>query len=964
MNSSLIARLRARRLLLGSLALLLLAYALAGFFLVPSIARTQIEAFVTEKLQRRIAIGEIRFNPFTLAAEIADLKLTEADGAPLAAFRLLRVNVELASLWRRGAVFKEIELVAPDVEAIVAPDGSLNLARLAPPAAPAPAAEQKADEGLLRVHIGRFAVTEGRVGFQDRSVAQPFSIAFTPIRFSLSDFRTDVGHRNEYSFTAASRVGGRFEWNGGFTVQPLGSSGSFSLADLQLAALDEYLKDMVPTEVVSGTVQLRGTYQFGLQPLSLEVALPQAGVRDLVLAARGVAGAAPVAVPQIDVHNLVVSLARRDVRLRRLDVRGARIDVVREPDGSLNLARLAGPAARTAVAAEPAKPAAPAARPWLVHADTISVEEAAVVLEDRSFSPPGRLRLAPIAVAVNGWSTAPGARMKLETRIGIEKEASLAVSGELGLEPLAAALAIDLQKFPLPALQPHLSRETSLILHSGTLGVKGNLALAAPRAGAAPLARVSGEVRVDNLRATDDLVKEDLLKWRSLVVGGIQFQQGPDRLRIDRIVATEPYARVIIAQNGTTNLARAMTPPAGAKPAPAAAAAPAKAGGQPPPMQMAIKSVQVTEGSANFADYSIQPSFASGIIGLNGQIDGLSSAPESRAKIAIKGRVDEFSPVEIAGTLNLLSAALHTDIALAFRNIELTTFNPYSGKFAGYNIAKGKLSTALKYRVENRKLDAQHHIVVDNLEFGDQTDSKDAAPIPIKLGVALLKDKNGIIEIDLPVSGTLDDPEFRIMPIVWKGIVNLLAKLITAPFKALGALFGGGEDLAFVDFQPGSAALAGEQAKKLETLAKALVERPQLRLNLPLTVATAADSDATARQALRALAPPAEAKPKRLEALEAAYRARVKTAPEYPKEILGSEAPKVDARIEWLEAALLEKLKPTPAALEDLGRQRATAARGALLANKDLNPERVFLVAKPVEAVPEKGLVRMEMKLE
>ena len=326
--------------------------------------------------------------------------------------------------------------------------------------------------------------------------------------------------------------------------------------------------------------------------------------------------------------------------------------------------------------------------------------------------------------------------------------------------------------------------------------------------------------------------------------------------------------------------------------------------------------------------------------------------------------MDEFSPVEIAGEVNLLSAALYTDIALSFRNIELTTFNPYSGKFAGYNIVKGKLSTALKYRVDDRKLDAQHHIVVDNLEFGEQTDSKDAAPIPLKLGVALLKDKNGMIEIDLPVSGTLDDPEFRIMPIVWKGIVNLLAKIIAAPFKALGALFGGGEDLAFVDFQPGSAALGETEAKKLSTLSKALVERPQLKLNLPLTVATAADGDATARQALRALAPPAEAKPKRLEALEAAYRAQAKAAPEYPKEMLGSEAPKVDARIEWLEAALLDKLKPTPAMLEDLGRQRATAARAVLLANKELNPERVFLVAKPVEAVPEKGLVRMEMKLE
>jgi uncharacterized protein involved in outer membrane biogenesis len=954
--------LRAHRILMSVLAVLLLAYALAGFFLVPRIARAQAEAFVTETLQRKITIGEIRFNPFTLAVEIADLKLTEADGTPLAALRRLYLNAELASLWRRGVVLQEIELEAPDIEVIVAPDGSLNLARLAPPAAQQPQAP-KTDAEPLRVQVGRLAVSDGRVGFQDRSRAQPFNTAFTPIRFALTDFRTDLEHRNAYSFTASSRLAGKFEWAGGFTVQPLGASGTFAVSDLRLAAIDEFLQDRLPVEVVSGNLQLRGNYNFALQPLSLEVALPLIGVRDLVVAERGVAAAPPIAVPEIDVQHLAFSLARRDVGMRRIDVRGARIEVVREADGSLNLARLAAPPAPGKAPPAP-KPAAPKEQgaPWTVHADAISVEAASVVAEDRTVSPAARFQLAPIGISVSGLTTRPGTRMTLDARIGIEKQGRLALGGEVGLEPLSVALALDLQKFPLRVLQPYLSQATSLTLHSGSLGVKSKLSLAATRAGAPPAARVSADVRIDELRATDDLVKEDLVKWRSLVVGGIQFQQRPDRLRIDRIVAEEPYARVIISQDGTTNLARALTPPAGAKPAPEKPQPAKPQAGAAPPMQIAIRTVQVVEGSANFADYSIQPSFASGIVGLNGQVEGLSSAPDSRAKIAIKGRVDEFSPVEINGAANLLSGDVYTDLAVSFRNIELTTFNPYSGKFAGYNITKGKLSTELKYRVEHRKLDAHHHIVVDSLEFGERTGSKDAASIPIKLGVALLKDKRGIIEIDLPVSGTLDDPKFDLMPAIWNAIVNLLAKLITAPFRALAG--DGGEHLAFVDFEPGAATLGEASAKKLGTLSKSLVERPELKLNVPLTVATAADSEAMASQALRTLVPAQDSKSKRIEALEAAYRVRLKTAPEYPKEMQGDEAPKLDARIDRLQAALLERLKPEPAALEALGRERASAVRGALLANKELKPERVFIVAKPVEAAPAAGLVRMEMKLE
>ena len=954
-------RRRSHRILAGIAAILLVAYAIAGFYVVPRVARPQIEAFVTETLHRKIAIGDIAFNPFTLAVTITDLKLTEADGAPLVAFQRLYVNAEIASLWRRGVVLKEIDLVSPDIEVIVAPDGSLNLAGLAPPAGPEPAAP-KADDKPLRVEIGRFAVSDGRVGFQDRSLAHPFSAAFTPLRFSLTDFSTDIGHSNTYSFTTSSRIGARIEWAGGFTLQPLGSSGTFSVSDVRLAALDEYLEGKLQTQIVSGSVQFNGSYRFALQPLELEVALPAIDLRDLVLAERGVAAAAPVAIPEIDVRDLTLSLSKRDVGVGRVEVRRARIDVLRESDGSLNLARLAGGSS------PPAEPQPPRLRrppeaPWIVQVKTIAIEGATVVAEDRGTSPATRMQLTPIGVTINGLSTARAARMKVSARVGIDGKGQLDVRGGVGLDPLNVALAIDLQKFPLPALQPYLAQSTGLILHSADLGIKANLALAAGRSGAPPAAKVSADLTIDDLRASDDLVREDLVKWRSLAISGIRFEQRPDRLTIERIVAQEPYARLIVAENGTTNVARAVAPPANsAAPAePPPAKAPSSDAAQPLPI--AIRSVQVVDGSANFADQTVQPAFATGIVGLSGEITGLSSAAGSRAKVALTGKVDQYSPVEISGEMNVLSGDLYTRLAVSFGNMELTAFNPYSGKFAGYNISRGKLSTAMKYHVEKRKLDAQHHIVVDNLEFGEKTESKDAAPIPVQLGVALLKDRRGVITVDLPMGGTLGDPQFHFGATLGNAILTLLTKVLAAPFKAVGAMFGGGEELAFVDFKPGSPALGEAEAKKLGTLAKGLVERPQLRLNVPFTVATAADGDAMAGQALRALAPPGDPA-KRIAALEAAYRTQFKSAPEYPNELQGDEGPKRDARIDWLQVALLAQLKPAPMALEALGKQRAGAVRDALLANKELKPERVFLVSKAAGAAPAAGSVRMEMELE
>ena len=258
-------------------------------------------------------------------------------------------------------------------------------------------------------------------------------------------------------------------------------------------------------------------------------------------------------------------------------------------------------------------------------------------------------------------------------------------------------------------------------------------------------------------------------------------------------------------------------------------------------MPMAIKKIVLQAGQANFADLSVTPNFATGIHNLEGTVLGLSSKADSRAKVDIHGSVDEFSPVSISGEVNVFGPVLYTDLALSFRNIELSTFNPYSGKFAGYNISKGKLTTELHYKVDGRKLDAQHHIIVDQLEFGAKTESKDAVSLPIKLAVALLKDRDGVIDLNLPVTGSLDDPKFRLGPIIWKVFVNILEKAVTAPFALLGSLFGGGPDLQFVDFKPGAADLDPAAQAKAQAMVKALNARPQLKIEVPIAVVAELD---------------------------------------------------------------------------------------------------------------------------
>ncbi|HWK73205.1 MAG TPA: DUF748 domain-containing protein [Povalibacter sp.] len=1014
----------------------LLLYTLAGFFLVPHLAQSQLQSYVTETLHRKVAVGDVRFNPFTFETSISRFALTEADDSPLVAFRHLYVNAELASLWQRAVVLKEVQLAAPDIDLVIAKDGSVNLAQLAPASEEAAPQPQAAPP---RVRISTLDVYEGRIGLTDQTLTRPFAAALKPVRFTLTDFKTDVGYRNAYDFAGTTTSGERLEWNGGFTVQPLGSAGQFSVQGLKMETVDSYIYESLPFRLASGDATVSGSYNFALNPtFALDITLPSIEVRNLSFAERSSKAAAPVTIPGIQAHDVTFSYGKRDVALKRLDVKGARVDVAREADGSISLMRLLGaqkagtetpstaeakrsdgskPAssttamADTAAAASTQTPAAADSPDWRVSIETIQLADAAIKAEDHGISPTTRFQLAPVQLTVNGWSTDPAAKLQVDADITIDQHARLTSKGEVQLEPLSTQLAIALSGFELPVLQPYIEDTTAMTLHSGQLGVKGNLSYAATPEKAPPL-KFTGEVQVADLRTTDQLVNQDFVKWRNLAVTGIDFTQNPNRLSIDRIVARQPYASVVISKNQTLNVTSVLNPGAAQEPpakdeeteesakqeksadarteqsgnakiadsGKAAKSTAKKAAGvaessqradSQPPFPIRIKTVQFIDGSANFADYSIEPSFATGILGLSGTVVGLSSDPASRAKVKLDGKVDKYAPVDITGEVNLLSAAKYTDLSMDFRNMELTTFNPYSGKFAGYNISKGKLSTELKYKVEDRKLDAAHHIVVDNLEFGEKTDSKDAAPIPLKLAVALLKDRRGVIDVNLPVSGTLDDPKFRLGPIIWKAVLGLLTKVVTAPFAALGALFGGGEELAYVDFPAGSAELAAPQAEKLTTLSKALVERPQLRLSVPLTVVTAQDSEALARTALAAKVPAApeqalddSEKRKRVAVYEKAYKEIMNAAPQYPPETKTEKGMDFDAQLKFLEDSLLQQLRPDDSALTALAQQRARAVQDALLANTELNPERVFITAERTEGKPQDATVRMEMKLE
>lgn len=922
-------------------------YALAGFWWLPRLATQWARDYVRTELHHSLELGRVAFNPFTLTVRVDDARLATADGALLLSFEELLLNFEVSSLWHRAYTFKQVRMTAPDLRALIGADGRLNLAQLR---SAQTSASSPGDDAIPAVRIGSLELRRGALHFEDHSRPQPFSTQLAPMEFTLKNFRTERGYDNAYRFSATSSGGERLDWWGTFTVQPLGSSGGFSIARLQASTIAEYLADSLPFAWQAGTIDLHGTYRLSLDGAAeVSLSLPDIAIAATRVGPKGAADAW-LSAARIELKNTTASLNQRSVSVQSLRVRGMTADVQRRMDGSINVLELLGPDTPQDNA------------PWSIRVAEMALEDANLRVEDRTTTPAATTTLAPLAFQVRNYSNAPDALIEVQSTSNINGAGTVNAQGEIRLAPLNAQLQIELANIELAPFQPYLAQSTDLILQTGRLTTSGAFTYRAA-ADARTDMTYRGDVEVTELATQDRAQRQDFVKWQALRLRKLDYRHSPAQLSIDEIQVRRPYSRFIIHADRSTNVQQVLRLTSAGNGADTQADSDVQPNATAR-LRTRIRKVTVEDGSAQFADYSVEPSFATGIMKLNGTVSGLSSANNTRARVQLAGSVDHYAPVTISGEANFLAADTYSDLAMDFRNMELTTFNPYSGKFAGYNIAKGKLSTELRYRIRDRQLDAQHHIVVDQLEFGPATGSKDAVPLPIKFAVALLKDRNGVIDLNLPVGGSLDDPSFKIGPIVWKAFVNLLTKVATAPFTALGALFGGGEELAYVDFAPGSATLDDEQAAKLTKLATALVERPQLRIDVPLSVLTPADIDALKQteyqRALAAALPqnrPASAA-ERLKALTSLYERHAGSPPTLPAE-LGA-----DARIAWLEAQLPAHFAVDEPARNALARSRADAVQGALLAKRELSADRVFLTTRASALESPSGTSRMELKLE
>jgi hypothetical protein len=816
---------------------LLLAYAVAGFFIVPAIIKSQMLKRLPSLTQRQAAIREVAFNPFTFSFAMRGLSLTESNGQAFAGLDGFHLQFQaLSSLTRRAWVFRDVTLTHPFARVIRRKDGSCNFDNLlathaAPPATPAP------PSALPAVVVESLRVDDASLEVDDLTPTAAFHDNLAPVHLQLTDFSTRSNAASAFVFSAATDAHEKIAAAGTLTIQPLQVLGNVTINGLDLKRYGPYLAAFTTAQLAGGKLAAGVDFQAAIGPRGLDASVSRGTVQLAGLQVTSPnSGETVVSIPMLTLDLAGASLGGKTAHVSSIKSSGGSLLVRQSHDGAINLLALL----------VPQKPSAPAA-PWTARVDEIAFEGYSVSVEDQKPARPVKLDVTALAFTIKGFDSATHSPLTTAVAMRLNGQGSLTLNGTVALAPGSGDLALDLAGLDLPAFAPYVPDQFRIVLAKGQLIVKGRAQCSITPGG--PAGSFAGDVSLKDFATTDAVYGEDLVKFDDLAVNGVKAAYPQVKLQIEEVALTGFNVNVVMETNRQINLLMVVSNnPAGSPAAPAPAATSAAA--PLPPVD--VGALVINKASLHFVDESLEPHATLEVQELSGTIKDLSTHTRKPASLELRGSMDQLSAYAISGSVAPLAKDILLDLTVSVKNMDLTPMTPYMEKYAGHPLHKGKLALQLKYDIAGRKLDGSNIIVIADLTLGPRNSSTNATHLPVKFGVALLKDRQGKIDLDIPVSGSLDDPNFRIGPTVRDKVVNLLSKAASSPFTLLGEVVGAGnEEPSSVDFAPGEAALAASEKDKLKNLARALYERPALTLQIAGACAPKADRAALARKRLQ-----------------------------------------------------------------------------------------------------------------
>jgi uncharacterized protein involved in outer membrane biogenesis len=889
-------------------------------------------------------------------------RLTVQDRSGKSVLSVAELEVELADIQPLSGryYFSKLRLQHPELDLIRAHNGSFNVESLLPADSQPQSRPSGAAKAPLDFLLSSARIRDGLIRFNDHAVPGGFNTRLEGISLDLRDLASAKQIPAEIRLDYTSASGERFSHQDRLRLQPFEYDGNLTVKGLQPALYGRYYNDLLSGgEIRQGNADGVFRYQIASRKKNENAAgdelLVEAGIERLNLSGFvfGLSGRKGelLKLGNLSLADATIQPETNQAKIGEINAQGVELAVTRFADGRFDFMALAG---------KPDKNASP----WTVSVDKAVLSNSSLRFEDRATGgQPAVMTADGIELQLDGLTTAKGAApasLALRGRIG--KEGRLALKGSFVPEPLRTDLELDLQEFALSSMQPYIAQHAQLGIRAGRLSTKGRLALRQHRENLR--GSLAGNLTVRNFSSFDHASNQDFLRWNEFTVRQAKVELAPFAFSIGEIAVDGLASRLILDEQGKLNLREIQRSPTDVAQEAGDGAENAKnaddaenAAAEPWP-SIKIGRIAVRNSNIAFSDRFIRPNYNVFLGSLSGELTGLSSDQDTMASLDLQARIGREAPVTIKGEFNPFRQDQRLNIDAEVKDFDLPGLSSYSGRYIGYGIARGKLSANLNYRIEDRKLSAENHIFLDQLTFGDAIESPDATNLPVRLAVSLLKNSRGEIDINLPVGGTLDDPQFSFFGLVVRAIVNLIGKAITAPF----ALFGR-EELSLLDFDPGSFQIGATQEEKLRELAKSLEERPSLKLDITGLVNVQRDAEGIRRDKLLNLvvaekrratgkSGPMNVDPESEEyagLLTAVYKqATIKK----PRNFIGLTK---NLPVEEMEKMLLDSFDIKQEDAESLAGRRETAVQRWLTDQGGVPPERLFRRAPTSEESKENG---------
>ncbi len=972
-------------------------------------------AYVPFRMDYRFLSGlfdtqsSISFTQYKGKKPLLSLKGTSAfrniviqDNSESPVLNLPRVDIGIASsdIMEKNVHISKISIDSPEIYFTRDSSGILNVHSLIDRGASETQGESpKNDASPFVIRIDETKLDKGMLSFTDYFQDSKFQTVLEDVNLQVDHFSNVRDEKTEVRLSLRTEADETLTFAGNLSLLPLASEGTVEFNKILLRKYSPYYRDNILFEVRDGALDIKTHYTYSNDDKAPVMQLNglEAGLNSLRL--RRIDDEKDViTIPVTTVKNTVADFRKKEVLIGGLYSEKGTINIKRFSNGTWNLGSLIkegewslrnllkksdAPAGKN----QQIKARVPE-KPWQITMKNLLAEGYRIQFEDAQPSQPVTMVADRIKLHEENLSTAGNTTAKVSLSCRINKTGSVSVNGSFGRNPVKANVRVDVKTIDTVPLQPYFTDKVKIIVTNGDVSAKGNVLLGYSKTKGVQ-ATYKGEASLTKFASVDKVNAEDFLKWDSLHFSGMDIGYAPLSMSIREVALTDFYSRFIINPDGTMNVQNIVSQEeekAGGKVA--AVAGPqgmatkenetqdskakvrtgdASADKKDTVQKMIrIEKVTLQGGTVNFSDHYIKPNYSANFLEIGGRVSGLSSEENQMADVDLKGKLDNYAPLEISGKINPLREDLYVDLKIDFKDMDLSSITPYSGRYMGYTIEKGKLSLGLQYLIVKKKLDAQNRVFLDQLTLGDKVDSPDATKLPVKLAIALLKNRKGEIDLNLPVTGQLDDPKFRLGSVIIKILINLLAKAATSPFALLGAIFGGGEELSYLDFDPGSHTLGEPGTKKLDTIIKALYDRPALKLEIEGHVDLEKDKEGLRQylfhkrikaqklkemvKAAKTAIPVDEVKIEESE--YAKYLKMAYKAEKFPKprNFIGIAK---DIPVPEMEKLMLTHIEIKDDDLRSLASQRALAVKDYILKSKAVEPERVFLV-EPKTLQPEK----------